>query len=102
MQVLMREAMAEYNFVLLDSPPLLDVADGRILATLVEGSVLVVKSGATARERVRRAQVCAMEVGAHLIGAVLNDMDLRHEGYGYNGSRAGRRHNEDGRRWESV
>ena len=102
MQALVREAMAEYNFVLLDSPPLLDVADGRILATLVEGSVLVVKGGATARERVRRAQVCAMEVGAHLIGAVLNDMDLRHEGYGYNGSRAGRRHNEDGRRWASA
>lgn len=102
MQALIQEAMAEYNFVLLDSPPLLDVADGRILTTLVEGSVLVVKGGATAREKVQRAQGCVMEVGAHLIGAVLNDMDLRREGYGYKGSRAGRRHNENGRRWASA
>lgn len=102
MQALVQEAMAEYNFVLLDSPPLLDVADGRILTTLVEGSVLVVKGGVTARERVRRAQICAVEVGARLIGAVLNDMDLRHDGYGYNGFHAAQRHNEDGRKRASA
>lgn len=95
MQALVQEAMTEYDFVLLDSPPLLDVTDGRILATLVEGSVLVVKGAATAREKVQRAQGCVMEVGAHVIGAVLNDVDLRHEGYGYNGFHAARRDDED-------
>ncbi|HLJ41177.1 MAG TPA: polysaccharide biosynthesis tyrosine autokinase [Candidatus Acidoferrales bacterium] len=102
MQVLVQEAMTEYNFVLLDSPPLLDVTDGRILTTLVEGSVLVVNGGATTREKVQRAQVCVTEVGAHLIGAVLNNMDLRRDGYGYNGFHAGRRHNGDGRKRASA
>ncbi|MGH9729315.1 MAG: GumC family protein [Candidatus Acidiferrales bacterium] len=102
MQTLVREAMTEYNFVLVDSPPLLDVTDGRILTTLVEGSVLVIRGGATSRESVQRAQMYLRDVGAHLIGAVLNDLDLRHEGYGYNGRYAARRQNENAREHVSA
>jgi len=85
MQTLIREAMAEYQFVLVDAPPLLNVADGRILTTMVEGVILVVKGGFTPRELVQRAQFYVRDVGAHLIGVVLNDVDLRHEqdSYGY-------------------
>jgi succinoglycan biosynthesis transport protein ExoP len=81
MQTLIREAMAEYQFVLVDAPPLLNVADGRILATMVEGAILVVKGGFTPRELVQQAQLHVREVGAHLIGVVLNDVDVRHNGY---------------------
>jgi capsular exopolysaccharide synthesis family protein len=84
MQMLIREAMAEYQFVLVDAPPLLNVADGRILATMVEGAILVVKGGFTPRELAQRAQLHIRDVGAHLIGVVLNDVDIRHNGY-YNG-----------------
>ena len=80
---LIREAMNEYQFVLLDTPPLLNVADGRILATMVDGAVLVVKGATTPRELVQRAQFHVRDVGAHLIGAVLNNVDLRHDGYYY-------------------
>ena len=81
MQMLIREAMAEYKFVLIDAPPLLNVADGRILATMVEGAILVVKGGFTPRELVQQAQLHVRDVGAHLIGVVLNDVDVRHNGY---------------------
>jgi capsular exopolysaccharide synthesis family protein len=81
MQALIREAMAEYQFVLVDTPPLLNVADGRILATMVEGAILVVKGGCTPREMVQRAQLYVRDVGAHLIGVILNDVDLRRDGY---------------------
>jgi Mrp family chromosome partitioning ATPase len=83
MQKLIQEALEEYKFVVVDSPPLLNVADSRILATLVEGVVLVVKGGETPRELVRRAQACASEVGARLIGAVLNNVDMHREEYSY-------------------
>jgi succinoglycan biosynthesis transport protein ExoP len=85
MQTLIREAMEEYDFVLVDSPPLLNVADGRILITMVEGAILVVKGGATPRELVQRAQLHVSDVRAHLIGVVLNAVDLRHDGYYYAG-----------------
>ncbi len=83
MRDLIREASAEYDLALIDAPPLLNVADGRILATMVEGVVMVVKSGATPREMVRRAEIYVSEVGGRLIGVVLNDVDLRRDGYYY-------------------
>lgn len=81
MRALIREASAEYDLVLLDAPPLLNVADGRILSTMVEGTIMVVKGGVTPREMVRRAEIYISEVGGRLIGVVLNNVDLRREGY---------------------
>jgi len=77
MRTLLGEAKAEYQFVVVDSPPLLNVADSRILATMVEGVVLVVKGGVTPRELAQRAQGYARDVGANLIGVVLNNLDVR-------------------------
>jgi capsular exopolysaccharide synthesis family protein len=81
MQLLIREAMEQYQFVLVDAPPLLNVADGRILATMVEGAILVVRGGFTPRELAQQAQLHIRDVGAHLIGVVLNDVDVRQNGY---------------------
>jgi len=81
MQTLILEAMAEYQFVLIDAPPLLNVTDGRILAAMVDGALLVVRGGYTPQELVQRAQLHVRDVGAHLIGVVLNDVDVRHNGY---------------------
>jgi len=83
MKRLLKEALEEYKFVVVDSPPLLNVADSRILATLVEGVVLVIKGGETPRELVRRAQAYASDVGARVIGVVLNNIDLHREEYSY-------------------
>ena len=57
---------------------------GAHLATMVEGAILVVKGGFTPRELAQQAQLHIRDVGAHLIGVVLNDVDIRHNGY-YNG-----------------
>jgi capsular exopolysaccharide synthesis family protein len=81
MQQLIVEAMREYQFVLIDAPPLLNVTDGRILATMVDGAVLVVRGGSTPQELAQQALFHVRDVGAWLIGVVLNDVDLRHHGY---------------------
>ena len=81
MQQLIVETMREYQFVLIDAPPLLNVTDGRILATMVDGVVLVVRGGYTPQELAQQAQFHVRDVGARLIGVVLNDVDLRHHGY---------------------
>jgi len=78
MQKLIGQALEEYKFVVVDSPPLLNVADSRILSTLVDGVVLVVKGGETPRELALRAQGYATNVGARVIGVVLNNVDLHH------------------------
>jgi len=90
MRALIREAMAEYDFVLIDSPPMLNIADGRILAAMVEGAILVTKEGVTPRELVQQAQSHVRDAGGHLIGVVLNGVHLSLNGYYYTYDKYGR------------
>ncbi|MGB7844222.1 MAG: polysaccharide biosynthesis tyrosine autokinase [Candidatus Acidiferrum sp.] len=78
---LIRSASAEYGFIILDSSPMLALADSRILAPLVDGVLLVVKSGTTQREQFTHAQSGIRSVGGNLIGVVLNNVDMRTNGY---------------------
>jgi capsular exopolysaccharide synthesis family protein len=80
MRTLIREATGEYNFVILDSPPLLNVADTRILASTVDATILVVKGGDTPRQVVQYAESQARAAGANLIGVVLNNLDIHSGG----------------------
>jgi succinoglycan biosynthesis transport protein ExoP len=90
MRSLIREAAVEYDFVLIDSPPMFNIADGRILAAMVEGAILVTKEGATPRELVQRAQGHVRDAGGHLIGVVLNRVHLPLDGYYYTYGQYGR------------
>jgi capsular exopolysaccharide synthesis family protein len=81
MGALIRSASEEYAFIILDSSPMLALADSRILAPLVEGVLLVVKSGTTLREQFTHAQSGIRSVGGNLIGVVLNNVDIRTNGY---------------------
>jgi capsular exopolysaccharide synthesis family protein len=74
LSVMIREAEAEYDFVVVDAPALfINAADTRILAPTVDGVVIVTRSGSTPRGLVQRmlAQI------PNVIGVVLNDLDLR-------------------------
>jgi capsular exopolysaccharide synthesis family protein len=79
----------EYEYVLVDSPPLLGVSDARILSILVDGVVLVVHGYCTPYDVVRRARGSLQSVGARLLGVALNNVDLRRVGYAYNYYRYG-------------
>jgi len=83
MRTLLAEATAQYAMVLIDSPPLLNVADGRVMAVLTEGVVLVVKGNATPRELAQRGRAYIRDVGANVIGAVLNSVDMQGGDYYY-------------------
>jgi succinoglycan biosynthesis transport protein ExoP len=74
-------AKSEYGFVILDSSPLLALADSRILASLVDGVLLVVKSETTPREQVLQSHSSIRTAGASLIGVVLNGVSLHTNGY---------------------
>jgi capsular exopolysaccharide synthesis family protein len=81
MWALMREAGTAYNFVVLDSPPLLNVADTRILANKVDATVLVINAGDTPRQAVQFAGAQIAASGANLLGVVLNNIDVRFSDY---------------------
>ena len=83
MRAMLQESMATYRFVILDSPPLLNRADSRILGSLVGATILVVKSGETPRQVVQYAESQARSVGTNLIGVVLNNIDSSMIDYSY-------------------
>jgi Mrp family chromosome partitioning ATPase len=59
--------------VLLDTPPLLHLADARLIATLADGVVLVIRSGVTDRESALEACQLIHDDGYALLGTILND-----------------------------
>jgi succinoglycan biosynthesis transport protein ExoP len=83
MRALIQESMATYRFVILDSPPLLNRADSRILGSMVGATILVVKGGETPRQVVQYAESQARSVGTNLIGVVLNNRDSSLNDYSY-------------------
>jgi capsular exopolysaccharide synthesis family protein len=72
-----------FDWVILDSPPVLAVADASILANTATGVVFVVGADQTSRQAARAAVEQLQAVQAHLIGAVLNRVDLEKNPYYY-------------------
>jgi capsular exopolysaccharide synthesis family protein len=69
-------ASSLYQQVLIDSPPILPVSDSVVLSTLVDGVVVVAEAG-TDKELVREACSKLLDVGANILGVVLNKVDER-------------------------
>jgi polysaccharide biosynthesis transport protein len=67
----------DFDYVVIDTPPILSVTDSRIIAAMVDGVLLVIKSGETPREAVRRATRSLEDINAHIIGTLLNNLNLR-------------------------
>ena len=87
MEKVLQELRGRFEHVVLDSAPLLLVTDATILSRLVDGVVLVVESGVTARRALVRAHKILESAGGRILGTVVNKWDARHEGYyGHYGS----------------
>jgi len=80
MQQLLHELAQQVDVVLIDSPPVLPVADATALAQAVDGVLLVLEAGQTRRKAARQAVGSLRQVGANLVGVVLNGVST-HKGY---------------------
>lgn len=82
MRQVLADAQDQFDIVLVDTPPLLAVTDAAVLSTMVDGAVLVVRVGSTAKTAVRRALAQLQAVNGRLMGGVLNDVDFRQGAFG--------------------
>ncbi len=85
MQQLLEQMLETYDFVLLDSPPVQSVTDSLTLSRLVDGTVLVVRSGKTTYDTLDNGMKKMREVNAHLLGFVLNGYNKTSGDSGYYG-----------------
>lgn len=76
MDALLKEVRGMYDLILVDSPPLLAVADSKILANKCDGSVLIVNTGKTEKASVVKARDALVTAKAFVLGVVLNNFDL--------------------------
>lgn len=72
----------EYRYVILDSPPMINVADGGQIATLCDGAVMIVRSGFASRKLIKEALQQLERVECKLLGMVLNREPVPTKGYG--------------------
>lgn len=77
MQQLLARATAEYDYVILDLPPLAPVVDARAIAGRVDGFIMVVEWGAVARKVVRQTLTAEHQIAERTIGVVLNKVDVQ-------------------------
>ena len=85
---LIDELRGKNDFVLIDAPPLLPVADASGLAVIVDGVVLSVRYGSTRKEQLQQTRATLDRVGARTLGVILNIVPPKAEvisayGYGY-------------------
>lgn len=64
------------DLVLFDAPPIIAVTDAAVLASKVDGVLLVIRAGTTKRDHAQRAKALLEKVNAHLVGAVLNNVPM--------------------------
>ena len=81
MRLLIDQARSEFDWVIIDTPPVALLTDANLLASMVDGAILVVRAGETPYDMVQRA-VAALGPG-RMLGVVLNGADANNRAYGY-------------------
>jgi succinoglycan biosynthesis transport protein ExoP len=84
---LMKDVLAElreqYDHIVVDTPPTLSVTDAVVMSTRADAVVLVIRSGQTTKQALRRSRELLMQVNARVSGVLLNAVDLNSPDYYY-------------------
>lgn len=81
MQSLIERLKTKYDYIILDTPPVIMVTDAQIISKYADGSILVVASGEADREAAAKAKEQLEKVDAKIIGVVLNKLETNRRGY---------------------
>ncbi|MEH7125729.1 CpsD/CapB family tyrosine-protein kinase [Bacillus sp. JJ1773] len=73
----------EFDFIIIDTPPILPVTDAQILANQCDGVILVINCGKTKIEHAEKAKTLLLNVKARLLGAVFNNTKDKYNDYYY-------------------
>lgn len=83
MRKLLATLGSTFDHIVIDSPPIASFTDGVLLSAICDGVILVVNANDCSRKVVLRSQQALQEVGAKVLGVVLNRVDMRSPDYYY-------------------
>ena len=89
MKNLLQYLRGNFNHIIIDSPPAISFTDAAIIATLVDGVVMVAMAGKSSIHLIRRFKQRLNTIGVRIFGVVLNGLrpdsfEYGYYGYGYN------------------
>ena len=83
MRSLVEQVKKEYDYVVFDTPPLMSVSDGAVLASQADGILIVISPGKLRREIALRTKELLDRIGTPVLGCVLNGVEPSHSNYYY-------------------
>ena len=83
MKNVLQRAKEQYDYVLIDTPPVMPLTDALIVGRFVDGMILVIASAEVKVEMARDVKNQLVNAGANILGVVLNKVRSEHHGYGY-------------------
>ncbi len=83
MRDLILELREQFDHIVIDTPPTLSVTDAVVLSPRADATILVIRSGQTTKQALRRSRDILMQVNAHVAGVLLNAVDLTSPDYYY-------------------
>jgi capsular exopolysaccharide synthesis family protein len=83
MKHILTQMREQYDHIVIDTPPTLSVTDAVVLSTAADSVVLVIRSGQTTKQALRRARELLSQVNARVSGILLNAVDLNSADYHY-------------------
>jgi succinoglycan biosynthesis transport protein ExoP len=85
MQELLKTLRTQFETVLIDTPPMLQIPDARVLGKMVDKVIIVVRAGKTTRDAAQAARQRFSEDGTPVLGTILNDWNPKRSPNGYYG-----------------
>ena len=73
----------QYDYIIIDAPPLANIVDAAVIGRCVDGAVIVVKSATVSQRMVKRVKDQIEKVNCKIIGAVLNGVEMKKNSYHY-------------------
>jgi Mrp family chromosome partitioning ATPase len=83
MHAVLASLQEQYDYILIDSPPVMLASDAMLLSTMVDGVVLVANAQRTPKQVVRAARTRLTCARAKILGVVLNQLNIRNREYAY-------------------
>ena len=83
MRDVLQQLCEQYDHIVIDTPPSLSVTDAVVLSPRADAVILVIRSGQTSKQALRRSRDILLQVNAKLVGVLLNAVDLTSPDYYY-------------------
>jgi polysaccharide biosynthesis transport protein len=83
MKDVLAQLREQYDHIVIDTPPTLSVTDAVVMSSRADRVILVIRSGQTTKQALRRARDLLLQVNAKLCGVLMNAVDLNSPDYYY-------------------